>query len=185
MEEPRSELVKLRDLEFHYLDWGDRDAPPILFLHGFSGHAWQTIFPAQVLAEDHWVMEDDRGTGRRVKPRPLRWGFKDDPIGRPLREVYAALIAMRNAHPGLRSDDIYPEWNRGWNQLDPQGYGVHAARGVVIYHRWGHDQNGRRIAAGYAILESSQLGRAVTLDEVLAGSADRYQREIDQHYQLV
>jgi hypothetical protein len=63
MEEPRSELVKLGEREFHYLDWGDRDAPPILFLHGFAGHAWQTIFPAQVLGEDHWVMLDQRGHG--------------------------------------------------------------------------------------------------------------------------
>jgi pimeloyl-ACP methyl ester carboxylesterase len=62
--EPRSEVVALRDLEFHFLDWGDRDAPPILFLHGFAGHAWQTIFPAQVLADDHWVIAlDQRGHG--------------------------------------------------------------------------------------------------------------------------
>jgi pimeloyl-ACP methyl ester carboxylesterase len=64
MEEPRSELVKLGDLEFHYLDWGSRDAPPVLFLHGFAGHAWQTIFPAQVLAADRWVIAlDQRGHG--------------------------------------------------------------------------------------------------------------------------
>jgi esterase len=64
MEEPRSELVKLGDLEFHYLDWGDRDAPPVLFLHGFAGHAWQANFPAQVLAEDRWVIAlDQRGHG--------------------------------------------------------------------------------------------------------------------------
>src|SRR5262249_27107737 len=46
------------------LDWGDRDASPVLFLHGFAGHAWQTIFPAQVLAGDHWVIAlDQRGHG--------------------------------------------------------------------------------------------------------------------------
>jgi len=43
----------------------------------------------------------------------------------------------------------------------------------------------RDLAAAYAILESSVAGRAVTLDEVLAGTADAYQREIDQHYGLV
>ena len=64
MIEPRSEVVPLRGLEFHYLDWGDRDAPPVLFLHGFAGHAWQTVFPAQVLAGDHWVIAlDQRGHG--------------------------------------------------------------------------------------------------------------------------
>src|SRR5262245_10585605 len=64
MQQPRSEVVPLRGLEFHFLDWGDRDAPPVLFLHGFAGHAWQTIFPAQVLADDHWVLAlDQRGHG--------------------------------------------------------------------------------------------------------------------------
>jgi len=64
MEEARSEVVKLGELELHFLDWGDRDAPPVLFLHGFAGHAWQTIFPAQSLAHDHWVIAlDQRGHG--------------------------------------------------------------------------------------------------------------------------
>ena len=64
MIEPRSERVPLAGLEFHFLDWGDRDAPPVLFLHGFAGHAWQTIFPAQVLSADHWVIAlDQRGHG--------------------------------------------------------------------------------------------------------------------------
>jgi 1,4-alpha-glucan branching enzyme len=97
----------------------------------------------QEFAEDYWLMEDDHGSGRRVKPRQLRWGFKDDNIGKPLRDVYAKLIAIRAAHPGLRSDNIYPEWNGGWTQLDPQGYGVDAARGLMIYHRWGNDDTGR------------------------------------------
>ena len=69
MIEPRSEVVPLAGLEFHYLDWGDRDAPPVLFLHGFAGHAWQTIFPAQVLAADHWVIAlDQRGHGDSGPP---------------------------------------------------------------------------------------------------------------------
>jgi 1,5-anhydro-D-fructose reductase (1,5-anhydro-D-mannitol-forming) len=42
----------------------------------------------------------------------------------------------------------------------------------------------RDLACAFAILESSALGRQVTLDEVLAGQADSYQREIDEHYQL-
>jgi YD repeat-containing protein len=43
----------------------------------------------------------------------------------------------------------------------------------------------RDLACAYAILESSALGRQVTLDEVLDGRADAYQREIDEHYGLV
>jgi predicted dehydrogenase len=43
----------------------------------------------------------------------------------------------------------------------------------------------RDLACAYAILESSVLGRQVTLDEVLDGRADAYQREIDEHYGLL
>jgi 1,5-anhydro-D-fructose reductase (1,5-anhydro-D-mannitol-forming) len=43
----------------------------------------------------------------------------------------------------------------------------------------------RDLACAFAILESSALGRQVTLDEVLDGRADAYQREIDEHYRLV
>ena len=43
----------------------------------------------------------------------------------------------------------------------------------------------RDLACAFAMLESSALGRQVTLEEVLDGRADGYQREIDQHYGLV
>ncbi len=43
----------------------------------------------------------------------------------------------------------------------------------------------RDLACAFAILESSVLGRQVTLDEVLSGSVDAYQRPIDEHYGLV
>jgi predicted dehydrogenase len=43
----------------------------------------------------------------------------------------------------------------------------------------------RDLAAAYAILESGKVGRMVTLDEVLSGNVDAYQRAIDAHYGLV
>lgn len=42
----------------------------------------------------------------------------------------------------------------------------------------------RDLAAAYAILESDVAGRAVTLDEVLSGAVNGYQREIDDYYRL-
>ena len=42
----------------------------------------------------------------------------------------------------------------------------------------------RDLACAFAILESSALGRQVRVEEVLDGSANAYQREIDQHYNL-
>jgi predicted dehydrogenase len=43
----------------------------------------------------------------------------------------------------------------------------------------------RDLACAFAMLESSAIGRQVTIAEVLDGSADVYQREIDEHYRLV
>jgi 1,4-alpha-glucan branching enzyme len=98
----------------------------------------------QEFAEDYWIMEDDFGTGRRVKPRPLRWGFRDDDIGRSLFRVFARLISIRKAYPGLRSDNIYPDrWETWQTQFNPEGYGVDTRRGLAIFHRWGHTGQGQ------------------------------------------
>jgi hypothetical protein len=40
------------------------------------------------------------------------------------------------------------------------------------------------LALSYAILESGLLGRDVTLEEMLAGEADVYQKDINAHYGL-
>ena len=43
----------------------------------------------------------------------------------------------------------------------------------------------RDLACAFAILESSLARREVSIDEVLSGAVDGYQREIDEHYGLV
>ncbi len=43
----------------------------------------------------------------------------------------------------------------------------------------------RDLAASFAIVESSLAGRAVSLDEVLEGRVDAYQRELDERYGLL
>jgi predicted dehydrogenase len=43
----------------------------------------------------------------------------------------------------------------------------------------------RDLACAFAILESSALGRPVSLDEMLSHAVDYYQRPIDEHYGLV
>ena len=51
-------------MDFHYLDWGDPDAPPILMLHGMaqSAHTWD--FSALALSDQYRVLAlDQRGHG--------------------------------------------------------------------------------------------------------------------------
>jgi pullulanase/glycogen debranching enzyme len=97
----------------------------------------------QEFAEDYWLMEDDKGSNRRVKPRPLRWDFRGDSIGSKLFNVYQKLIDIRKKHAGLRSNHVYPDrWETWQTQFNPQGYGVDVGKGVVIYHRWGNAEDG-------------------------------------------
>ncbi|OHB67877.1 MAG: hypothetical protein A2V70_03325 [Planctomycetes bacterium RBG_13_63_9] len=102
------------------------------------------IHNGQEFAEEHWLMEDDQGTGRRVKPRPLRWGFRGDRFGRPTFELFARLVEIRKGYAGLRSDNVYPAlWEPWQREFNPQGYGVDVGRGLVIFHRWGPGDDGR------------------------------------------
>lgn len=56
--------VEARGVGFSYLEWGDPGSPPIVVLHGLTGHAhtWDHMAPA--LAEHHHVLAlDQRGHG--------------------------------------------------------------------------------------------------------------------------
>jgi len=42
----------------------------------------------------------------------------------------------------------------------------------------------RNLACAFAVLESAQVGRRVTIDEVVAGQLREYQRAVDEHYKI-
>jgi esterase len=58
-----SSFVDLDGLKFHYLDWSG-DGPPLVMLHGFSGHAHTWDHTAEALSERYRVLVfDQRGHG--------------------------------------------------------------------------------------------------------------------------
>src|SRR5215216_3915791 len=62
--EVRDATVQLNGLRFHYRDWGNEGAQPLLLLHGFTGHArtWDTF--AQAMRDRYRVLAlDQRGHG--------------------------------------------------------------------------------------------------------------------------
>lgn len=64
MGEPRSSRVMVDGRGLHVLEWGPDDAPPVLILHGFSGHAWQAELMAPALVPAYRVIAlDQRGHG--------------------------------------------------------------------------------------------------------------------------
>lgn len=61
---PQDRTVEANGLRLHYLDWGNDPAPPMLLLHGFSGHAhtWDT-FARAMCDRFHVLALDQRGHG--------------------------------------------------------------------------------------------------------------------------
>jgi hypothetical protein len=97
----------------------------------------------QEFGEDYWIPKNDEATGRRVRPRPLRWTLKDDKIGSALFNLYKRLMEIRKNYVGLRSTNFYPEnWEEWQTRLNPEGFGVDTEKQIVIFHRWGNDSAG-------------------------------------------
>jgi pimeloyl-ACP methyl ester carboxylesterase len=61
---PQDTYLDADGLRLHYLDWGNAAAPPMLLLHGFSGHAhtWDT-FARAMCGEFSILALDQRGHG--------------------------------------------------------------------------------------------------------------------------
>jgi pullulanase len=117
----------------------------------------------QEFGEDHWIPENDEGTGRRVLPRPLHWKFFNDRIGHTLFDLYRRLIAFRKNSPALRSPHFYPQsWEPWQTRFNPEGYGVDTEKQVAIYHRWGQDAHGA-LQRVIIVLNFSAMDQDVTV----------------------
>lgn len=92
----------------------------------------------QEFTQDYWILEDEQGGNRRVRPRPLWWSLVDEKYGKASLAAYKKLIAIRNAHPALRSSNFYPAgWEDWQTRVNEYGYGLDTERQLAIYHRWG------------------------------------------------
>lgn len=97
----------------------------------------------QEFAEDHWLPEDDQGSGRRVQPRPLHWSYAGDKFGAALLAIYTKLIHLRHRYAVLRADGFYPEhWESWQTRFNPEGVGVDTNRKLIVYRRYHVDDHG-------------------------------------------
>ena len=96
--------VMMNGMWFHYRAWGSVSAPPLLILHGLTGHACKFDGVASALADqDHVLAVNQRGHGASS------WGEEDSPTvkAEARRRVecgeffghiaYASLIARKQA----------------------------------------------------------------------------------------
>ena len=82
--------ITLRGQHFHYVEWGPAAAPPVVFLHGITGHARTWDDEARLLADRHHVLVlDQRGHGD-TDPAP-DGDYSDDAL---LADLTAFLDAL-------------------------------------------------------------------------------------------
>jgi pimeloyl-ACP methyl ester carboxylesterase len=89
MTQPLDRLVMLRGLRFHYLEWGNANAKPLVLLHGYTSHAhsWDT-FSRDLSQHFHIYALDQRGHGET--------GWTDDYASeRMVEDVEAFVSALR------------------------------------------------------------------------------------------
>lgn len=64
MSQPIDKYIKIDSFDFHYLDWGNSGAPPMILLHGLCGNAHYWDFFARSIQPDyHIIALDQRGHG--------------------------------------------------------------------------------------------------------------------------
>lgn len=131
------------------------------------------------------------------------WAGHGEPIALPHRTViYGSNGSLHDNRLVLDNEGEYEAGTYVREQLDPDFDARFFPGGIrdtfaLAYSDWlgaiergeEPEMSGREalydLAAAFAICESSAAGRRVTLQEVLDGRVDGYQREIDEHYGLL
>lgn len=73
------ELIELRGLRFHYRDWPSRraEAPVLVLLHGFTGHARSWDVFAEAMTDRYSVLAlDQRGHGKTARAPADQYGVE-------------------------------------------------------------------------------------------------------------
>ena len=76
--EPREHTIEARDLRFHYVEWGEADAPPIVLLHGLSSmcRIWDPL--ARAFQDSYRIIAlDQRGHGDTSWPVEAAYSTDD------------------------------------------------------------------------------------------------------------
>lgn len=133
--------------------------PAAIALFTTSGATF--LHNGQEFGQDYIIPESGAD---RVAPRPLEWAKSVDSIGLALRALYSQLIAIRFSNPVLTGHNFYPDTSDipVPGQFNSQGYGADAARGLMIYHRWGNDDGGNLMRYIVA-LNYSAVDQTVTI----------------------
>ena len=102
----------------------------------YTGTGVPLIPNGQEFGSDHYLPDNDHGTGRRVLSRPLQWKLAGDPIGTTLAALHARLAQLRADRAELRSPDMQPQLVPASNPgRGDDGLGIDVAEELVVFRR--------------------------------------------------
>src|SRR5215510_205752 len=113
----------LRGMRFHFTEWGDPSAPPVVLLHGGnqSAHSWDLV--SLHLADRYHVYAlDQRGHGDSEWSREL-----DYSVGAMVEDVFAFLADQRIEQP-----IVFGHSMGGWNTMHAAHLRPGFARALVL-----------------------------------------------------
>jgi len=139
-----------------------RTQPYVIAL--YTSTAVPLVQNGQEFGEDHWIPENDEGTGRRVVPRALQWKYANDSIGKKLLQLYTKLAAIRTTYEILRIGAFEPNYWEEWQtQFNPDGLGIDCAKQVMIYCRSGLDTGTNQQQIFIIVLNFSDTDQPVSV----------------------
>jgi pimeloyl-ACP methyl ester carboxylesterase len=182
---PTSHTFVSQRLRLHYVDWGNRDAPPLLLQHGGRDHSRSWDWVAQELRRDwHVIAPDLRGHGDSA------WSTDGAYMASTYVYDLAQLIHQQQLEPvtivahslggavSLRYAGLYPEMVRKLVVIEGLGFAPRVDPSVSVQKRW-HDwiDDRRRLSARlprrYASIEEA-LERMRTENAYLSAEQARH-----------
>jgi pimeloyl-ACP methyl ester carboxylesterase len=169
---PASHTFVSQRMRLHYVDWGNRDAPPLLLLHGGRDHSRSWDWVAQELRGDwHVIAPDLRGHG------DSEWSADGGYMAATYVYDLAQLIHQQQLEPlsmvahslggsvALRYAGLYPETLQKLVVIEGIGFAPRPANDTAIsvqkrWHDWIDDRRrlSARLPRRYATLDEA-LGR--------------------------
>jgi RNA polymerase sigma factor (sigma-70 family) len=188
---PTSHTFVSQRMRLHYVDWGNRDAPPLILLHGGRDHSRSWDWVAQELRRDwHVIAPDLRGHGDSA------WSPDGSYSAASYLYDLAQLIHQEQLEPvtivahslggnvALRYTGLYPEKVRRLVVIEGLGFGPRVAPGdsappVQNRWHWWIDERRRlsaRLPKRYASIEEA-LERMRTENQYLSEDQARHLTE--------
>ncbi len=109
----QDKFIALNGLRFHYLDWGNENAPPLVLLHGFMDHAhrWDT-FSRAMQDRARVLAFDARGHGESDWASDYSRDRMIEDLGAFVDEMKLSRPALVGHSMGARTAYLYAAQNR-------------------------------------------------------------------------